>query len=559
MNLKFSLRLEDAQVSSEYADILTRAFARKLRDRGCGLAPDGYPIRIVRDSGCAQGAYRLLIGEARAELAASDPCAYFAGLGEFLLGWRFPKGGDPVIPARTFAFQPQNAYRGLYFATHFYNFYHTAPLDQVTWQVEDVAFRGGNAIAVWYDMHHFSSFDEPESRQMVERLKAILRHAVRIGMKTCLTMLSNEAFMGTPDALKASSAPQNGYHAVLDGHYGVEICPSKPHGIEEIIRQRRIVLRGFADMRPDYIVYWPYDQGGCTCKDCAPWGTNGFLRLLPHFENVVHEEMPGTKLIVSTWNFDLFIDGEWARFHTLAENGCVAGAEYLMDFFYHSGVPTCILEKGLPGGKKMLSFPEISMYGGKPWGGFGANPLPAFLQKTNDMGENIYSGESCYSEGIFEDINKTIMLLSCSGREKDTRRAIADYASWEYMTDDAADIIRLAEMTEQTLPRNQVFGPDEVRFEIKTPDQVKPAAELARRIDAAMPEPARSGWRWRILYLRALIDEQLMKDGWRVTKDCDGYLRELEQYYYIVPQSRAVVSPPTTDVVKNKWLKNTLI
>jgi hypothetical protein len=28
-----------------------------------------------------------------------------------------------------------------------------------------------------------------------------------------------------------------------------------------------------------FIVMWPYDQGGCTCSHCAPWGTNGFLKV----------------------------------------------------------------------------------------------------------------------------------------------------------------------------------------------------------------------------------------------------------------------------------------
>ena len=32
-------------------------------------------------------------------------------------------------------------------------------------------------------------------------------------------------------------------------------------------------------------------------------------------------------------------------------------------------------EHGAPGGRPVIDFPEISMWGGKPWGGYGANPL----------------------------------------------------------------------------------------------------------------------------------------------------------------------------------------
>jgi hypothetical protein len=35
----------------------------------------------------------------------------------------------------------------------------------------------------------------------------------------------------------------------------------------------------FADIAIDYLWIWPYDQGGCTCGQCKPWGVNGFLAM----------------------------------------------------------------------------------------------------------------------------------------------------------------------------------------------------------------------------------------------------------------------------------------
>ena len=551
--MQFVLRFSEEHIIPNAAAI-TGAFSRKLKERGCELAQNGYPVCVSMEPDRSQGTYDLSILNGSAYLTAADPCAVLAGLGEFLLGWHF--GSRIEIPKRHIHFSPQSQFRGLYFATHFHNFYHAAPIEKVFEQIEDVAFRGGNTLTVWYDMHHFSGIDDPDSILFLKRLRSMLRYARSLGMQTCMTMLSNEGFMGTPCELRASSVIQNGYHSMLDGHYGTEICPSGPDGIEEIIRQRRYVLRAFRECAPDYIVYWPYDQGGCTCSRCAPWGTNGFLKLFPYFEKIVHAELPNTQIIISTWYFDRFINGEWEHFHSLIGQDCFRSVRWLMDFFPEGKIPECIRSHGLPAGKQMIAFPEISMYGGKPWGGFGANPLPHFLQSSNDCGEKIYSGISCYSEGIFEDINKTIMLLHCSGREKDARNAIRDYAAWELMREDADDIVRLTEILEETLPRETIQTDSQVRFLILRPDRVPEAADLARSIDSSIPEPARHGWRWRILYLRALIDDSILRGGGYITEETDMYLKELESIYEIVPQSLRVVSPPTQDTIRKKWLKH---
>jgi hypothetical protein len=45
----------------------------------------------------------------------------------------------------------------------------------------------------------------------------------------------------------------------------------------------------------------------------------------------------------------------------------------------HEDFPRYPLDAGVPGNLPLLNFPEISMWGNWPWGGFGANPQPAYL------------------------------------------------------------------------------------------------------------------------------------------------------------------------------------
>ena len=74
------------------------------------------------------------------------------------------------------------------------------------------------------------------------------------------------------------------------------------------------------------------------------------------------------------------------------------------------------------------------------------------------------------------------------------------------------------------------------------------AADLARAIDRALPERAKARWRWRILYIRAILDEirynryerGLAGEGaganWssalRGVDDAEPYLRELLVLYH---------------------------
>ena len=57
-----------------------------------------------------------------------------------------------------------------------------------------------------------------------------------------------------------------------------------------------------------------------------------------------------------------------------------------------------------------------------------------------------------------------------------------------------------------------------------------------------MPPEARKAWRWRILYLRALLDEELCRSGGRPTEGSDGYFEELTRIYH-AEQAELGVSP----------------
>ena len=550
------IHLMNHGVDSEFFVRVQEIVSQQLSVRRCKLCPDGIPVALRIDEQLTADEYRI---SAQGEIVAQSRCAILAGIGRYLRESRFDGEGGFEPARQEFSLIPTKAVRGMYLASHFYNFYHAGPLKEIYEIVAGMALQGGNAIQLWYDMHHYPSIDDPESVEMIERLRAIYKYAKELGMKICIGGLANEAFAGTPENIRAEWSVQNGYKSAPVGHYHVEICPGKPGGMEEILRQRRQMLRAFADLKPDYFSYWPYDQGGCTCKDCAPWGANGFMKLAPAMWKLLQEEIPGAAMLCGVWRFDIFTDGEWDAFQKKMESGKYDFFDYLYGYFFENEKIPEIVSSGK---MKMLSFPEISMRGSVPWGGFGANPMPAYLQEMEEANSNLYEGGFPYSEGIFEDINKSIILGFGTGQYQSARDILRDYVRYEFGVREPDEIVDILYDMEETLERHRYDQDNEIqdyprkaptedtvyRFEIVNPEKIDSIYERTMRVNATIPEEMRKSWKWRIIYLRAVIDHELIHGGGIASDLCEECYQELIDLYH-VEKGEYSVAPPTREAM----------
>ena len=175
---------------------------------------------------------------------------------------------------------------GLYWATHNQGYSEAAPLEEMYEDMEDQALWGMNTIMFWIDLaqHKIS-----ESGDYIARLLALMKHAKSLGLKLAINTIANEAPNDSPENLRADwTSEHDGYTRNLGAHYHREICPSKPGGIAKILEYRREMLEAFKSADLDYACIFPYDQGGCTCHNCAPWGGNGYVKcaeaLIPLFK-----------------------------------------------------------------------------------------------------------------------------------------------------------------------------------------------------------------------------------------------------------------------------------
>ena len=203
--------------------------------------------------------------------------------------------------------------------------------------------------------------------------------------------------------------------------------------------------------------------------------------------------------------FDTPPEGEWQGLTDYMESDGEWIDYILADS--HEDFPRYPLDVCVPGERPLLNFPEISMWGNWPWGGFGANPLPNRFQRLWDQVKHVVEGGFPYSEGIYEDINKAIVAQFYWNREQSAQTTLEEYIAYEFgsgVTEDVLTIINILENTAGCSYTKQPVEPDEVRH----------ARQLADAVNTRLPDWARQNWRWEILHLRTVLDyERFAGDG----------------------------------------------
>ncbi|HJN18515.1 MAG TPA: hypothetical protein QGH10_23640, partial [Armatimonadota bacterium] len=328
--------------------------------------------------------------------------------------------------------------------------------------------------------------------------------AKRVGLEVAVGNAVNHALTTAPTEIAATQPPGK-------PPGGGIVCPSIPAGREYLLDIWRQTMRAFSDVGGgiDYICVAPYDTGGCGCEQCMPWASNGYLRIS---KDVIEQEKtvnPECKLILSTWLFDA---AEWEGLHqalgTDSYDGWVA---YIMAggivVSGMDGYPQYPLDHGTPSNIPLVNFRDISMWGMQPWGGYGANPQPERFQKLWRAESRMLAGGILYSEGIYEDINKAINGQLFWTKDGDTEDTVREYIAFEYSPDVVDDVLAAIHILEGSL--TTAFGSTE-RDNIT--ESVCEAHDLITKAEAKLSPRARNSWRWRILSLRATIDNELFNN-----------------------------------------------
>src|SRR5665647_804201 len=189
-----------------------------------------------------------------------------------------------------------------------------------------------------------------------------------------------------------------------------------------------------------------------------------------------------------------------------------------------------------------------------PWGGFGATPLPDHLLDQWQKVKHRLSGGFPYSEGIFEDINKVIYAQSYWNSATPIEQTLKEYISYEYSPKAVDSILKVIKTLEQN--HHMRWWPGELEGVKLTMDwfpskNVKPQADpgaeeayaIVKQVDPTLPEWARKSWRWRILYIRTMLDAELKANGGAPNETCIKGFKELMKIYHTTEKTDPVVKP----------------
>jgi len=507
------------------ARILERQVAQRCGAKVTTSGASALTLEFSIEPGFGAEGFRIADGPTGTiRVIGNDERGLLYGVGKLLRSSRFDHGGFTPGTWRGQSV-PEGQFRAIYLASHFRNFYEGAPAAEAQAYLEDLALWGFNTVIVHFPQFQFRDFTDPGARKLLDQLRGLFRAAKAAGMEVGLVEASNQGFASTPREFLAQP--------VLDdwgrrGTLGVNLCPAKPSARQLLLKNWAALLDQFSDTGLDWVVSWPYDEGGCGCPQCWPWGVRGHVELSKAVSQLARRKYPRCRFVLSTWLYDSPPAGEWTGLaRVLAEDK--GWVDYLMADA-HEDYPRYPLDNPVPGGLPLLNFPEISMWGRSPWGGFGATPMPARFQRLWNQVKGKVRGGMPYSEGIYEDINKVICGQFYWAKDRPALDTVREYISFEFSPDVVEDVVRAVNLLEDT--------------HVKLSEKSLKVRELLQRAEARLTPQARKSWRWRILYLRSVVDAERYANGEAGSKANPVLKQAFEELTAIQHADHALQRPP---------------
>ena len=498
------------------------------------IAQQQLTVELSIQSGLGSEGFRIEDGKAGTiQILGGDARSVLYGAGKFLRTARYDRNGFTPGQWRGES-APKCPLRAIYLATHFNNYYEAAPIEEINRYIEHLGLWGYNTVIVHYPTWQFKDLQDPGARKWIERFTSVLAHAKQCGLRVGLLQVPNQGYKTTRKALRGVRVPGR-----RRGNHGVNLCSSKPEARKLLIQLYDGLLDEFKNVGLDYFIFWPYDEGGCACEQCWPWGGRGFLQISRDVTNQIRARFPRCKIVLSTWCFenenDGNPDGEWIGLEKNLEND-KSWVDYIMADGHDDYFPKYLLEQGVPGQLPLLNFPEISMFGMSPWGGYGTNPAPTHFQKLWDRIKHTAAGGAPYSEGIYDDMNKAIIAGFYWNPDQKATDSVREYLSFEFSPDVADDMLEVVRIFEQNHRRKRIK------------DSALHAFELVTKAETRLTQKVKNSWRWRIFSLRAIIDKELFeRKGKREGQTLKQAFDKLTRIYRAEDAHSMPIKPPQLD------------
>lgn len=380
--------------------------------------------------------------------------------------------------------------RECYCPAHFGNSYEAMGSREMAAYLAELKWMGFNRYGDWITTTDICNPYTSDAfwdlaKEQLDRKKRAFQAAQDLGLGLNLIVTPNHVYL---DQLRPH------YAAVKTKKiFGQLVCPSHPEA-------RKLILDNFArwfgdladaGLRFSAFTAFAYDYGGCDCEKCRPWILT-FARLMKEVHEVARRRHPQIQPWFCSW---WWTPAEHAQFNAWAAKeapGWLKGMT--MHIEYGQTRPKDV---EVPAGCRKLAFVHVG-YGDQRdievYGRVGPVIAPQRLPQTlAELRQRGFEGFQAYSEGVFDDCNKTLLAGIGSGQFSDATAALGAYAG-RYFRASGARAGQWANWLGQWGNRKSVALP-------------AAAEELGRLAEGAAP-----GWRleqWRFKLQFETLDRKL--------------------------------------------------
>lgn len=470
----------------------------RLKDRsGVALASTGEKARFRLVIGredtkhvAALGidGYRITVDPQKSDLyvLGQSDSGVVAGVGRLMREIRYLPGKIEV-PALEIREVPQMQNRGMYLWARKY--YFNEP-DKVDRYIEEFALWGGNAISFWFEMGMFDSFEHAgtnpnfhnhdntiQPQEWIKMYQRFYDTARRMGMKTGLIMIGNDGYRTSPVEMRITP---------IIGCPDWYLCPSKPGSVEKMLGWQEQVFKSLAPI--DIFNIFPADPGGCACKDCTPWPTQGFWKVAKPLSERIHEISPKTEIWIDTWhlNHPTFGGKDWKNL-VAGLDGSKDKPEWFAGFEVglapkHQYASMSAEERKFYNEAKrpLMVFPDISMWGNHPGMLVNKDYWASLQGELNNYSPALMKGGWPYAERWNTDIASIMFLSWFSNPKKSVHTVLDEYAAF-YFGPEAATGRQLLELLDDAN---------------KDPDRNEHISATLAKLEVSLPEWVKRDWRW---------------------------------------------------------------
>ena len=168
----------------------------RLEERNA-LHGGDFTISLQENETMEPDSFRLSRQQEGCKVEASNLLGMIHGCGRFLRGCVFPGEGFSWTPEEI-TIKPYAPMRGVYFASHFHNYFHMCSVEEMTRYLEDMALWGWKYIKLNFPAIDIEGPDDPDVVLQTKRHKAIYREVHALGMKYSLSLNVNFAYKDFP-------------------------------------------------------------------------------------------------------------------------------------------------------------------------------------------------------------------------------------------------------------------------------------------------------------------------------------------------------------------------